>query len=119
MTPGLMPAEHDLKEQLTVREYMLQAMARSEAKVEALTSSMRDLKTAVEELIDRVDADIDTLRSRTEAITAISVSGTDNTRRIVALEAKQEALERRVYYAAAFSAGFGAAVSLLVRFLLK
>jgi predicted RNase H-like nuclease (RuvC/YqgF family) len=118
VTPGMSEHEKDSKE-LTVREYMLQAMARNEAKVEALTNSMRDLKSAVEELIDRVDADIDTLRSRTEAISAINVACTDNTRRITTLETTVKTLESRVVYAGGFGAGAGAALALIMRLIWK
>lgn len=69
----------------------IRAIARSEVKVEALTEAMRELKHAVEELVDRVDADIDTLRSKTEAF-AVTTSNVDDLRqRVTVLETRVEA----------------------------
>lgn len=70
----------------------IRALARNEAKVETLTESMRELKRAVEELIDRVDADIDTLRAKAEGIAVTAAAVTDLQRRATVLETKVETL---------------------------
>lgn len=68
----------------------IRAITRNEEQVKALTESMRDLKRAVEELIDRVDADIDTLRTKTEAFGVIAANVDDVKRRVTVLETKVE-----------------------------
>lgn len=70
----------------------IRALQRNESKVEALTDSMRELKRAVEELIDRVDADIDTLRVKSEGIAVTAAAVTDIQRRVTVAETKIEAL---------------------------
>lgn len=70
----------------------IRALARHEAKVEALTDSMRDLRKAIEELIDRVDADIDTLRAKSESFAVVASNVDDLKRRATILETKLEAL---------------------------
>jgi predicted RNase H-like nuclease (RuvC/YqgF family) len=71
-------------------EETIRAIARSETKVEALTESMRELKKAVEELIDRVDADIDTLRAKAEGFAVTAANVDDLRRRVTVLETKVE-----------------------------
>lgn len=75
-----------------VNDDYIRAIARSEAKVEALTESMRDLKRAVEELIDRVDADIDTLRAKWENFAVVASGVDDLKRRMTIVETKLEGL---------------------------
>lgn len=70
----------------------IRALQRNESKVEALTDSMKELKRAVEELIDRVDADIDTLRVKSEGIAVTAAAVTDIQRRVTVAETKIEAL---------------------------
>lgn len=134
-------SDKQFDEAVTTNEY-IRAITRQEAKVEALTESMRELKRAVEELIDRVDADIDTLRTKTEAFsviganvvdiqrrmtiletkveaatvdhTELKASAGENTRRVTVLETKIEAMQYRVYFA---SGAVGVVVWLATRLL--
>ncbi len=69
----------------------IRAVARSEAKVEALTEAFKDLKRAIEELVDRIDADIDGLRSKSEGFAVVTSVVDDLRRRVTVVETKVEA----------------------------
>lgn len=70
---------------------MIRAVARGEAEIKALTEIVRELKHAIEELVDRVDADIDTLRSKSEGFAVVSSTVDDLRRRMTVVETKVEA----------------------------
>lgn len=89
MSPAYEPNEHMLsgEGQQQQAEY-IRAMARGEAKVETLTENFRELKRTIEELIDRVDTDVDTLRQKTEGLGVISAAIEDFKRRATVIETK-------------------------------
>ena len=69
------------------REAMLQSMARTEEKVENLVTSFRDLKRSVEELVDRVSEDVDSLRSKFNDVGVLQVTQIEHARRLGQVEA--------------------------------
>lgn len=76
---------------MNTTEEMIRAVARGEVEIKALTEMVRELKHAVEELCDRLDADIDTLRGKTEGFAVTTSTVDDLRRRMVVVETKVEA----------------------------
>lgn len=80
----------------------IRVSARTEAKVEALAETIRELKKTIEEtvrelrrtleeVVDRVDADIDSVRDKTEAVAVTAAAVEDLKRRVTILETKLDA----------------------------
>jgi chromosome segregation ATPase len=75
---------------VTGNDEYIRAIARNEAKVEGLVDVIRELKRTIEELVDRMDADIDTLRTKSEAFAVVAAAVDDLRRRVTIVETKFE-----------------------------
>lgn len=104
-----------MAEDLSPRESMLQSMARTETKVEALTGSVKELKQSVEELVDRIEADIDTLRTKAESIAVVQQIVADLQRRVTSLEADNKTTNVRIGFASGASSMLSVLLKLLWR----
>ena len=78
---------------------MLQSMAEAKANLQNLTEGFRDLKRSVEELVDRIDADIDTLRTKSESVGILQVVQAEHARRIGVVEDRSNSINLKIAFA--------------------
>lgn len=114
--------EQEFTEPMASRESLVKTVTQTEVEVRNLVATVRELRHSIEELVDRFDADLDSIRQRTETIAIVQANLVDMSRRIGVVEAREEKRDveiSAINWRLAFASGAVAVLSVLLHLLWK